>query len=406
MLNRLQFWSRETVMRHKFLRVLSLVGVLALATSACSGTDAGGSGDTIKLGAWLPLSGPGAAAGVPQKVGGEVYFKMLNDRGGINGRKVEWIAKDNAYDTQQTIQAARELVGQDKVVAIVNANGTAQTEASFPFVLNQSKIPILNTYGGAVNWYSPARPLLFGVQTLYEDQATALAAWAVQNGAKKLLVVHSDPAAFVNVAKQVGPAAAKTDPAATTDLLTVKFQSTDYSPIVSQVRERKPDAVITILTAPEAAAYLKEAKLQGFTAPAYGYAPDASAATLTLAGDAAEGYNAVSWFKVPTDSGPEMQEYRDAMKKYAPDQPIDFSTLIGFAYAKAFAEIAKTIDGPVTSDSIVQAYRNAKGVETGIMPTLTFSDQQHLGATQVQRVTVKSGQWTSVGDFFTPPPRG
>lgn len=393
-------------MRHKFLQVLSLFGVLVLAPTACAGGGAGGPVDgTIKIGAWLPLTGPGAAAGVPQKVGGDAYFKMLNDRGGINGRKVEWIARDNAYDTQQTMQAARELIGQDKVVAIVNANGTAQTEASFPFVLNQSKIPILNTYGGAVNWYSPPRPMLFGVQTLYEDQATALAAWAVQNGAKKLLVVHSDPAAFVNVAKQVGPAATKTDPAATTDLLAVKFQSTDYSPIVSQVKERKPDAVITILTAPEAAAYLKEAKLQGLAVPAYGYAPDAQAATLTLAGDAAEGYNAVSWFKVPTDPGPAMQEYRDAMQKYAPGQPVDFSSLIGFAYAKAFTEIVKTIDGPITSESIVRAYQNAQGVETGIMPKLTFSDQQHLGAAQVQRVTVKNGQWTSVGDFFTPPPR-
>jgi branched-chain amino acid transport system substrate-binding protein len=392
-------------MRRCVPRILSLLAVLVLTLSACGSESGGGSGDTIKLGAWLPLSGPGAAAGEPQRVGGDVYFTMLNDKGGINGHKVEWITKDNAYDTQQTVQAARELIGQDRVVAIVNANGTAQTEATFPFVLEQSKVPILNTYGGAENWYDPPREGLFGIQTLYEDQASALAQWAVSDGAKKILVIHSDPAAFVNVAKQVEPVVKGEDPSASVELLPVKFQTTDYAPIVSQVRSRQPDAVITILTAPEAAAYLKEAKLQGFSAPAYGYAPDAQTATLTLGGDAAEGYHAVSWFKLPTDDSPELKEYRDAMAKYAPDAPIDFSTLIGFAYAKAFAEIAKTIDGDITADSILKAYQNAKDIETGIMPPLTFSDKQHLGATDVLKVTVKDGKWTATGDFFTPPPR-
>lgn len=392
-------------MRHNVPRILVLLAALVLTVSACGSGASGSSSDTIKLGAWLPLSGPGAAAGEPQRVGGDVYFKLLNDRGGINGRKVEWITKDNAYDTQQTVQAARELIGQDRVVAIVNANGTAQTEATFPFVLEQSKVPILNTYGGAENWYSPPRAGLFGIQTLYEDQAAALAKWAVEDGAKKVLVIHSDPAAFVNVAKQVAPVAEKEDSGVSVDLLSVKFQTTDYAPIVSQVRAQRPDAVITILTAPEAAAYLKEAKLQGFSAPAYGYAPDAQTATLTLGGDAAEGYHAVSWFKLPTDNSPELKEYRDAMAKYAPDAPVDFSTLIGFAYAKAFAEIAKTVGGDITSESIVAAYEEAKDVETGIMPPLTFSDTQHLGATDLQRVTVKGGRWTAEGDFFTPPVR-
>lgn len=392
-------------MRRCVPRIVSLLAVLVLTLSACGSQSSGSSTDTIRLGAWLPLSGPGAAAGEPQRVGGDVYFRMLNDKGGINGRKVEWITKDNAYDTQQTVQAARELIGQDRVVAIVNANGTAQTEATFPFVLEQSKVPILNTYGGAENWYTPPREGLFGIQTLYEDQAAALAQWAVADGASKVLVIHSDPAAFVNVAKQVEPVVKGEDPSASVELLPVKFQTTDYAPIVSQVRAKQPDAVITILTAPEAAAYLKEAKLQGFSAPAYGYAPDAQTATLTLAGDAAEGYHAVSWFKLPTDDSPEMKEYRDAMAKYAPDAPVDFSTMIGFAYAKVFAEIARTIDGDITAESILKAFQNAKDVETGIMPKISFSDRQHLGVTDVLKVTVKGGKWTADGDFLTPPPR-
>jgi len=398
-------------MRQRPYRILvPLLAVLALAISACGGGASGGSTSAgsgpIKLGAWMPLTGPVAASGVPQKTGTEVYFKMLNDKGGINGRKVQWIVKDNAFDPQQTVQVARRLIGQDKVTAIVNANGTAQSEAAFPFVLNQSKVPILNPLGGHAGWYKEPRPMLFGVQTLYEDQAAAAAAWAVEEGARKLLVIHSDPAAFVNVAKQVEPAAKKTDPGATADLLSVKFQSTDYSPVVSQVKAKKPDAVVLILASPEAAAYLKEAKQQGVRVPAYGYAPPASAATVTLAGDAAEGFNAVQLVKSPDDPDPAVKEFRDAMAKYAPGQPTDFIALWGWMHAKVFAEIAKTIEGPVTGQSLVKAYEQADSVDVGLAPVMSFTADKHLGTRQVQKVTVKDGTWVSVGDFFTPPERG
>jgi branched-chain amino acid transport system substrate-binding protein len=396
-------------MRFKSYRIfIPLLAVLALAVSACGSGDAGAgsAGDgPIKIGAWFPLTGPVAASGVPQKAGAEAYFKMLNDNGGFNGRKVQWIVKDNAFDPQQTVQVARRLIGQDKVVAIVAANGTAPSEAAFPFVLGQSKVPILNPLGGHEGWYEPARPLLFGVQALYEDQVAAAGAWAVENGARRLLVIHSDPAAFVNAAKAAEPAAKKTDPSVTAELLSVKFQSTDYSPVVSQVRAKKPDAVVLVLAAPEAAAYLKEAKQQGVSVPAYGYAPPASAATLTLAGDAAEGFNAVQLVKAPTDDDPAVKEFRDAMAKYAPDQPADFIALWGWMHAKVFAEIAKTVDGPITGESLVKAYEEADSVDVGVAPVMSFSADKHLGTRQVQRVTVKDGTWVSVGDFFTPPER-
>lgn len=208
------------------------------------------------------------------------------------------------------------LVDQDGVVAIVATNGTAQSQATFPFVLEQSKVPVLNTLGGDASWYHAARDGLFGMQTLYEDQASALGQWAAQDGAKKVLVVHSDPAAFVNVAKEIGPAARKTDPSVRVKSLSVKFQTTDYSPVISKVKREKPDAVVVILAAAEAASYLKEAKLQGLSTPVYGYAPVAAQSTLTLAGKAAEGVKAVQLVKSPHDGDPAIKEFRSAMAKY------------------------------------------------------------------------------------------
>lgn len=396
----------------RFRRTAGAVVVLAavaLTADACAGQDSAeaGSGQqsAIRIGAWIPLTGAVAAYGVPQKAGADAYFKMLNAQGGINGRKIDWTVKDNAFDPQQTVQIARQLIGQDKVVAIVNANGTAQAEAAFPFVLTQSKVPIVDEQGGSESWYKPPRPGLFGTQTLYEDQAAAVAAWAVQDGAKKILVVHSDPAAFVNVAKQVEPVAKKVDPSVEVDRLAVKFQTTDYTPVVSKVKAEKPDAVILILTSPEAAAYLKEAKLQGLAQATYGYAPVAAESTIALAKNAAEGLKAVQLVKAPSDAEPAVQEFRTAMAKYEPGQDAGFLALWGWSNAKVFAQIVKTIKGPVTSAAITEAYEKATAVDPGVSPVMRFGANDHLGTRSVQRVVVKKGVWVSSGDFYTPPAR-
>ncbi|MEV1066925.1 ABC transporter substrate-binding protein [Streptomyces sp. NPDC050263] len=386
----------------------ALLAVVALTANACAGEDsaeAGGSSSEIHIGAWLPLTGATATYGVAERAGADAYFKMLNASGGINGRKVKWTVKDNAADPQQTVQIARELVGQDKVVAIVNANGTSQAEAAFPFVLNQSKVPILNEVGGSESWYKPPRAGLFGTQTLYEDQASAIAAWAVQDGAKKILVVHSDPAAFVNVAKQVEPVAKKVDPSVEVERLPVKYQTTDYTPVISKVKAAKTQAVILILTSPEAAAFLKEAKLQGLSLPTYAYAPVAAESTVALAEDAAEGLKAVQLVKAPSDPDPAVKEFRTAMAKYEPGQDAGFLALWGWSNAKVFAEIAKTVKGPVTSQALTAAYQKASAVDPGVSPVMRFSASDHLGTRSVQRVVVKNGVWTSVGDFYTPPAR-
>ncbi|MEU9289943.1 ABC transporter substrate-binding protein [Streptomyces sp. NPDC048275] len=394
-------------MRRRTTRTLiaALVAMLAPVASACAGPSAAGDDKVIRIGAWHPLTGALASFGIPERAGADAYFDSVNAQGGINGRKIEWIVKDNASDPQQTVQIARRLVDQDGVVAIVATNGTSQTRATFPFVLERSKVPILNTLGGDASWYQPARDGLFGLQTLYEDQAAALGDWVVRDGAKKVLVVHSDPAAFVNVSKQVAPAALKTDPSVQVKRLKVKFATTDYSPVISKVKAQKPDAVVLILAAAEAATYMKEAKLQGLDIPSYGYAPVAAQATLTLAGKAAEGFKSVQLVKSPNDDDPAVKEFRKAMAKYEPGQPADFITLWGWEAAKAFVEIAETIDGPVTSEALTRAYQNARQVDTGVGPVLNFSPSRHLGTRDVQKVVARDGRWESQGDFFTPPVR-
>jgi branched-chain amino acid transport system substrate-binding protein len=387
-------------MRMIRIGIAAAVSSLVLAACGAGGSDSASGDGPIKLGAWYPLSGPVAASGVPSEAGARAYFDMLNDDGGINGRKVDFITEDNAFDPQQTLQIARKMISRDGVQAIVTANGTAPTEATFPFVLEQSKVPIFATYGGSNAWYDPARTGLFGTQALYEDQAEVAANWAMEEGAKKIVIVRDDPDAFATV----DDAATKVieDGGATADRVVVKFGSTDFSPYVAAVKKKQPDAVLLILPVPEAAAYLNEAALQGLEAPAYAYAPPATGALVELAGKNAEGFRAVSLTLPPTSDDPAVAEYREAMEKYAPKQEPDFYSIANFAWAKAFGEILKTIDGEVNSESIAKAIEAASDVETGIAPPFSFSKDGHLGTHSVMRVEVQDGEFVSVGDFVAP----
>ena len=214
------------------------------------------------------------------------------------------------------------------------------------------------------------------------------------------MIVRDDPDAFATV----DDAATEAIEAGggTADRVVVKFGSTDFSPYVADVKEKAPDAVLLILPVPEAAAYLNEAGLQGVDAQVYAYAPPATGALVELAGENAEGFRAVSLTLPPTSDDPAVVEYREAMEKYAPKQEPDFYSIANFAWAKAFAEIAKTIDGEINSESLTEAMESADNVETGIAPPMSFSSDGHLGTHAVMRVEVQNGEFVSVGDFVSP----
>ena len=381
--------------------------VAAMILVACGSSGGGQQATTntspIQLGAWLPLTGSIAVHGLAQRAGGDAYFKYLNDHGGVHGRKVDWIVEDNAYDPQKTVAAAHKLIDQDNVVAIVGANGTANTAATFSYVLDQAQVPIIDTYGGDATWYSPPKALLFGIQSLYEDQAKILGKWAVKDGYKDILVVHSDPAAFVNVANNVAPGAKSANPSVTVHDISVKFNTTDYAPIVLQVKNLHPDAVVLIVSTAEVVAYLKQAATQGLKTGVYTYAPNASADVIRLAGADAEGLKSEAFTLPPDDtSSAGIKEFVSAMQKYEPSVTPDYESLFTWALCKVAVQAISRINGTINKDSTVKALEGMSNYDSGVMPPVTFSASQHLGISQVQRVQLTGGKWILVGKYVGP----
>jgi branched-chain amino acid transport system substrate-binding protein len=133
-----------------------LAAALALAVPAATAhvEDTPGVTDTtVKIGGTVPLSGPAAAFGVVGP-GAAAYFAYVNDRGGVNGRKIQYEYLDDGYNPTQTVQLTRQLVQQDNVLAVFNTIGTDNALAVRPF-LNQLNVPMLFAGTGASDFGNP-----------------------------------------------------------------------------------------------------------------------------------------------------------------------------------------------------------------------------------------------------------
>ncbi|MBV8410604.1 MAG: ABC transporter substrate-binding protein [Alphaproteobacteria bacterium] len=140
-----------------------------------------GASDTeIKIGHTNPYSGPASAYGVIGKTI-QAYWKSVNEAGGINGRKVNFITLDDGYTPSKTVECIRQLVEQDKVLCTFNTLGTPTNTAIHKY-MNQKKVPQLYVATGASKWGNPKEfPWTMGFQPDYHTEAVIYAKHILAN---------------------------------------------------------------------------------------------------------------------------------------------------------------------------------------------------------------------------------
>jgi branched-chain amino acid transport system substrate-binding protein len=142
--------------------------------------DNGASDTEIKIGHCCPYSGPASAYGVIGK-GIEAYWKSVNDKGGINGRKINFLTLDDGYSPAKTVEVVRQLVEQDKVLCLFNTLGTPSNTAIQKY-MNQRKVPQLYVATGASKWGRPKEfPWTMGYQPDYHTEAVIYARHILAN---------------------------------------------------------------------------------------------------------------------------------------------------------------------------------------------------------------------------------
>jgi branched-chain amino acid transport system substrate-binding protein len=162
------------ITRRTFLQSSAAAAFAAGAGSARAGETPGVTDTEIKIGQTMPYSGPASAYGVIGRAEA-AYFKMINEQGGVNGRKINFISLDDAYSPPKTVEQIRRLVEQEQVAFIFNSLGTPPNVAIRQY-LNDNKVPQLFVATGAATFSDPTHfPWTMGWQPNYQTEAKIFA---------------------------------------------------------------------------------------------------------------------------------------------------------------------------------------------------------------------------------------
>ncbi|PSK98135.1 amino acid/amide ABC transporter substrate-binding protein (HAAT family) [Murinocardiopsis flavida] len=164
--------------------VLAIGLTLALLATACGGAGeveegrtadldvaTGVTDDTVRIGTHQPLTGPAAPGYAQISAGAKAVFEYVNENGGVNGRRIEYLVEDDGYDPVRTIDVTRELVASDEIFAMLGGLGTP-THSKVVDYLNKEGVPDLFVSSGALMWNAPEKsPLTYGYQVDYTKEA-------------------------------------------------------------------------------------------------------------------------------------------------------------------------------------------------------------------------------------------
>ena len=159
---------------------LALLAGLAMAAAPALAQTPGVTATEIKIGNTNPYSGPASAYGTIGKVI-SAYVKKVNDEGGVNGRKINFVTLDDGYSPPKTVEMVRRLVEQDQVALVFQTLGTPTNSAIHKY-MNQQKVPHLFVATGATKWGDPKNfPWTMGWQPNYQAEGHIYAQYALKN---------------------------------------------------------------------------------------------------------------------------------------------------------------------------------------------------------------------------------
>jgi branched-chain amino acid transport system substrate-binding protein len=385
--------------------VLSASGV-ALAQKKYSD---GASDTEIKIGNTNPYSGPASAYGVIGKTI-QAYWKSVNEAGGINGRKVNFITLDDGYSPPKTVECIRQLVEQDKVLCTFNTLGTPCNTAIHKY-MNQKKVPMLFVATGASKWGNPKEfPWTMGYQPDYHTEAVIYAKHILANvqDAKIGVLMQNDDYGKdywdgfkEGLGKEVGRVAKH-----------VTYEVTDptVDSQVIQLKDSGANVFFNISIPKFAAQSMRKAADIGWRPVQYLNNVSAQVTTtMKPAGfENVQGVITAAWLKDPTDhqwdDDAEMKTWREWMAKYNPNGNLgDVNYVYAYSVSFLMEQTLKKCGDNLTRENLMREAANHQKLRVPcLLPGITVStsptDFYPVQALQLQRF--KGETWELFGEVM------
>ena len=356
---------------------LLLMGCGGQGSQSESAAVPGVTDSTIVLGTWAPLTGPAAPWGATGR-GADAYFKKINDDGGIHGRKIRFILKDDQYQPARTVAAVKEMVERDEVFAFVAGTGTAPGMAVKDYII-ENKIPWIGVLSGAHYWAFPPEDNIFGGLPLYFEEASVLIDYAVEDLEKTKIAVFYQNDDYGKSGLVGAQMALEKQGVELVESLSAEVLDTDLSTQALRLREAGAEVVLLYVTPRHAANIMGEAAKLGFQPQWMGSLTLADVGLMyTLTDGLWEGVIYATTLLPDNSDHPMMQKYRAVREKYAPEERTRFLFYGGMLEANYVAEALDRAGPDLTRAAFIEAMAGLDGYQSVSAP-ISFADNPRHG---------------------------
>lgn len=354
----------------------------------------------VLIGSFSALSGAVSVIGVPFYHGFQSYINYVNDKGGVNGRKIKVEIADDQMNPALTVPAVKKFVEEDKVFAVVAGLGTPGCLAVMDY-LNTNGVPFIYQGSGVSALAYPPKNYVFAVQPNYTTEGQIFTKFATDNRWNNLAVIYSNDDAgnegkngIEAGAKKFGAKIVYESPFPTTE--------TDFTSYLLKVKDSGADALLVYtINVALAGNIVKTAKSLGLTQKIIlDYSMAGIAAT---AGAAAEGVYVTGWIDFSNPDDPGVKKFYDIWLKYYPkDNPLTFSYAVaGYAAGEIFVEALRRAGQYPSRDALVWALETFNGWNGDIVKDISYGPNERAGKYSMFFMQVKNNQLVKVSDWVS-----
>jgi len=384
-------WIREEAERLEIVPRLQIPG-FEPARPALSATAPGVTATAIRLGTFCDLSGANATVGMAALRGYSAYYDHVNRWGGVHGRQIELVVKDDRFDPARTVAAVRDLIEQEEVFAIVSPLGTPTNLAAMEYLLAR-EIPVISPHSGISAWSSPLKRTYFALQPSYQVEGQLLAQYVLAELKLERIALFAiedqfgleGTAAFQEELARHGeqPVAVVTHAAGESD---------PAGWLVALVAQR-PELVLLYTYVKPAADLLQTAFAAGFRPAWLGSYVISGPDLFQLASpEATHGLHATSYPAGPRHHRGE-DLFRKIMAREYGDQLPGTHSRIGYAAAQLVVEGLRRSGKELTREGFIAALEGLDEWTGGLLPAIGYSPTDHRGLTGLALMRAVNGRW-------------